>query len=164
MRVEDFLTRLESVRHVGRGYRARCPAHPDHSPSLSIRDGDWGILLRCWAGCALREITSALGLSITDLFFDAPISGGRSPTPKSPKLDLVAIAFHFELAALDRRERAKRVRQAINSLSVSNLTENDRNRLKDAEVRAQADSERAELFEGVADNLRWRAFIKQKGR
>jgi putative DNA primase/helicase len=31
---------------------ARCPAHNDPDPSLSIRDGDNGkLLVRCHAGC-----------------------------------------------------------------------------------------------------------------
>lgn len=45
------------------GYRAmcRCPAHPDKTPSLSIRQGHDGILVHCFAGCdpddVLREIS-----------------------------------------------------------------------------------------------------------
>ena len=45
------------------GYRAlcRCPAHADKTPSLSIRQGDRGILVRCFAGCdnhdVLRELS-----------------------------------------------------------------------------------------------------------
>jgi len=44
------------------GYRAlcRCPAHADRTPSLSVRQGDRGILVKCFAGCdaadVLREI------------------------------------------------------------------------------------------------------------
>lgn len=38
----------------------RCPAHIDNTPSLSIRQGDKGILVTCFAGCdrevVLREI------------------------------------------------------------------------------------------------------------
>ena len=39
---------------------ARCPAHDDRSPSLSIRDGDHDILFTCHAGCDRRDIISAL--------------------------------------------------------------------------------------------------------
>lgn len=43
-RVEALLERLDRVRQAGDGkWLARCPAHKDHSPSLSIRDaGDRG--------------------------------------------------------------------------------------------------------------------------
>jgi hypothetical protein len=29
------------------------------------------VLLKCWAGCSLEEITRTLGLTVKDLFFDA---------------------------------------------------------------------------------------------
>lgn len=29
------------------------------------------MLLKCWAGCSLEEITRTLGLTVKDLFFDA---------------------------------------------------------------------------------------------
>lgn len=79
MTVEDLLPRLEAVRRISRGYVARCPAHhPDKNPSLAVREGDRGILVRCWAGCELSQITAALGLSVRDLFFDTePDPGGR---------------------------------------------------------------------------------------
>ncbi|QOT74560.1 toprim domain-containing protein (plasmid) [Sphingobium fuliginis] len=39
----------------------RCPAHADNDPSLSLRQGDRGILVTCFAGCTredvLRELT-----------------------------------------------------------------------------------------------------------
>jgi hypothetical protein len=40
---------------------ARCPAHDDHDPSLSLRDGhDHQILVRCHAGCAQAAVIVAL--------------------------------------------------------------------------------------------------------
>jgi DNA primase len=39
-------------RKAGGGGTARCPAHDDRTPSLSIRDADDGkVLVRCHAGC-----------------------------------------------------------------------------------------------------------------
>ena len=39
-------------RKPGSGWTARCPAHDDHMPSLSITDADDGkALARCHAGC-----------------------------------------------------------------------------------------------------------------
>lgn len=71
MHAEELLSRLDSVKKSGRGYLARCPAHADNSPSLSVTEGDKAILLKCWAGCDVREITNKLGLSLRDLFYDA---------------------------------------------------------------------------------------------
>jgi hypothetical protein len=70
MTAEDLLPRLEAVRRSSRGYRARCPAHDDKTPSLSVRDGERGVLVKCWAGCHLQDITAAIGLTVRDLFYD----------------------------------------------------------------------------------------------
>lgn len=40
----------------------RCPAHADRTPSLSIRQGDRGILLTCHAGCNSRDVFRELSL------------------------------------------------------------------------------------------------------
>ncbi len=40
---------------------ARCPAHDDRLPSLSLANGyDGRLLLTCYAGCSFREIIQAL--------------------------------------------------------------------------------------------------------
>ena len=40
---------------------ARCPAHDDREPSLSISDGkDGKVLVRCHAGCDQRDLIAAL--------------------------------------------------------------------------------------------------------
>lgn len=71
MTLTDLLNQLDAVRPRCSGrWSARCPAHADRSPSLSLSEGNQGILLRCWAGCTVEEITGALGLTVKDLFFD----------------------------------------------------------------------------------------------
>ena len=71
MSANELLSRLNGVRTRGSGkWIARCPAHQDKSPSLSITEGDKGLLLRCWAGCELTAITGKLGLALKDLFYD----------------------------------------------------------------------------------------------
>lgn len=72
--LQNVLERFSGVVPIGNGYKARCPAHDDRNPSLSIKDGHRGVLLKCWAGCALFEILQAIGLSESDLFYDAPDS------------------------------------------------------------------------------------------
>jgi 5S rRNA maturation endonuclease (ribonuclease M5) len=39
---------------------AKCPAHEDSNPSLSIREDGGKILLHCHAGCAQRDVIAAL--------------------------------------------------------------------------------------------------------
>jgi hypothetical protein len=61
--LDDVLSRLDGVRETRRGWSARCPAHHDRSPSLSIARGrDGRALLKCFAGCRYDEIVSALGI------------------------------------------------------------------------------------------------------
>lgn len=65
-----LLERLDAVRPRGPGrWTARCPAHDDRSPSLAVAEGERGILIRCWAGCRVQDITAAIGLTVRDLFY-----------------------------------------------------------------------------------------------
>ena len=68
--VRTFLERLEGVRERGEGqWYARCPAHDDHSPSLSIKEtSDGVVLINCFALCSPAEIVVAVGMELADLF------------------------------------------------------------------------------------------------
>jgi hypothetical protein len=67
--IEDVLSRLSAVKKRGEQYTARCPAHHDKTPSLSVKEGrDGRVLMFCHAGCTLDEIVRALGLRLSDLF------------------------------------------------------------------------------------------------
>lgn len=65
MGVADIAAALNG-RRSGRGWRAHCPVHEDHTPSLHIAEGEDGrLLLKCFAGCswgALRDALMARGL------------------------------------------------------------------------------------------------------
>ena len=51
------------------GYQARCPAHEDNKPSLSIStDNENNILIYCHAGCTAAEVMAALNLRLADLY------------------------------------------------------------------------------------------------
>ena len=67
---EAFLDGLERVKRSGRGYVARCPAHEDSEPSLSVIADERGIGLYCFAGCSVESILDKQGLTWADLFFD----------------------------------------------------------------------------------------------
>ena len=67
--IDRLLEHLDGVRRSGRGWTARCPAHNDKTPSLSIAEGDDGrVLLNCFAGCETSSVIAALGLELADLF------------------------------------------------------------------------------------------------
>ncbi len=66
--VERLLERLEGVKRNGSCWMARCPAHDDHTPSLSVREGsDSRVLIHCHAGCATDDVVAAAGLTLADL-------------------------------------------------------------------------------------------------
>jgi putative DNA primase/helicase len=59
-RTAEQLTRSLNGRWHGNYGICRCPAHDDHEPSLSIRDGDTTVLFKCFAGCEQTAIFNAL--------------------------------------------------------------------------------------------------------
>jgi hypothetical protein len=71
--VEALLARLDGVRKSGRGWMARCPAHPDRHASLSIGEGTGGAaLIHCHACCPVDAVLGAIGLTPSDLFPPRP--------------------------------------------------------------------------------------------
>ena len=70
MTAEILLSKLDKVKRTGPNrWHARCPAHDDKGPSLSIRETDSGsTLVHCFAGCSVHEIVQAVGLELSDLF------------------------------------------------------------------------------------------------
>ena len=82
MSVDVLLSRLDKVRRTGAGkWQARCPAHDDMTPSLSIRELDDGrILLHDFAGCSAEEVLSAISLKFDVLFPErSPAAYGYRP-------------------------------------------------------------------------------------
>lgn len=78
MKAELLLSRLEKVRTAGRDrWMARCPAHHDGTPSLSVRALDDGrMLLYCYAGCDVQAVLGAIGLQFSDLYPDQSLGCG----------------------------------------------------------------------------------------
>ncbi len=110
-----LLARLEGVRQVGPDrWAARCPAHEDRSPSLSIRATDDGkTLLHCFVGCAPDDILAAVGLAWKDLYPDrdraalaAALAAGHKRHQRTlAELSLTDYARHvLLLAAADQRQ------------------------------------------------------------
>ena len=93
MTAHDLLARLERVSKTHSGWMARCPAHEDTRPSLSVAAVEDGrILLKCFAGCELSAILGALRIEVRDLFAEpvtappaavgAAVAGGPLPAPQ----------------------------------------------------------------------------------
>lgn len=93
---EKLLSHLDGVRERTRGrWSARCPAHDDRSPSLSIAERDDGaLLLRCWSGCEVADVVAAVGLDLRDLFPER--EPGQQPPKRRPWMaaDLLRLAAY----------------------------------------------------------------------
>lgn len=91
-----LLPRLAGVRETAPGrWIAKCPAHDDRGPSLSVRElPDGKLLLHDFAGCSAADVLHAVGLELSDLFPD----GGREHRPSQkhrprvPAGDLLMLA------------------------------------------------------------------------
>lgn len=84
---ENFLARLEGVKRTDDcRWMAPCPAHKDKRPSLSIRElGDGRVLIHCFAGCSVDEVTRAAGIEIAELFPPRLADGeNRRPRERRP--------------------------------------------------------------------------------
>lgn len=60
MTADEVAARLAKPSRTGNGWTACCPAHEDRTPSLSISDGDKGVVVKCHAGCSQDAVLSAL--------------------------------------------------------------------------------------------------------
>jgi len=93
--IDNILSQLEKVHQRQPGqYSARCPAHADKGPSLSIRETPEGsVLIYCFAGCSVAAVVAAMGLDMTALFPPRDKSG-REPT-RTPRLLTAAQALEL---------------------------------------------------------------------
>lgn len=108
---DRLLPLLGAVKTTGPGrWIARCPAHPDKDPSLSIREtGDGTLLLKCWAGCGAADVVTALGLALHDLFPSR--REGRGPLRRGERwipADVLRCVSREALVALVAAEAVRR--------------------------------------------------------
>ncbi|MBL1264521.1 CHC2 zinc finger domain-containing protein [Methylomicrobium sp. RS1] len=71
--IEKLITRLDGVKNMGHGrYTAKCPAHPDKSPSLTVAEKEGCVIFHCFAGCPPADVLAAVGLTFADLYPENP--------------------------------------------------------------------------------------------
>jgi hypothetical protein len=111
MSADLLLAKLERVRETAPDrWIARCPAHADKSPSLSIRElPDGTVLLRCFAGCGAADVVEAVGLTFAALF--PPKASDHRVAPQRRPFDaaqvLLAIAHEALVVAMVAEECAE---------------------------------------------------------
>ena len=65
----DLHGKLDKSKRTGDKLMARCPAHDDTTPSLSVKIGDNDcVVLICRAGCTTDAVLDAIGWKMRDLF------------------------------------------------------------------------------------------------
>jgi hypothetical protein len=162
--IDLVLSRLDAVRACGPDrWTARCPAHPDRRPSLSIRRGERGVLLRCFAGCAYRDILAALGLAPADLRGEP---GGEASRQAGGAQDQAwpwrELANRLEEGAERLEARAEAILAKAQGLhTVEEWTEEDLDAAMEAVARAYRDRARAELLRDAAVELRRKGLSKE---
>lgn len=93
--VENIISKFPDARKSrnGKGWKCKCPVHDDRKPSLSISEGDKGIVMICRAGCRTEDVVNAIGMKMSDLFYnDRPTpmlkspfkNDTKAPEPKAP--------------------------------------------------------------------------------
>ena len=60
-----------------------CPAHHDRNPSMQVRERDGRIYIKCFAGCDIKDILKAAGLSWSDIRESRPYVVDCDPMPFS---------------------------------------------------------------------------------
>lgn len=80
MKIDDFVALFPDAKKQSGGFICCCPAHEDHTPSLSISAGEQGVLVKCFAGCPVASILATKGLKEKDLFYDKRSSRNGSHT------------------------------------------------------------------------------------
>lgn len=99
MLADRILAKLDLVREIRPGrWLARCPAHDDQSPSLSVREADGKMLVYCFAQCSVHDVLAAVGLEPADLFpsrESVSYDGRRRPQAKPvPARDILTALGH----------------------------------------------------------------------
>lgn len=103
--VLDALTRAgcPPKRHGG-AWSARCPAHDDRDPSLSIGIGtDARVLLHCHAGCQVEAIVGTLGLAMKNLMPMPVAEARRLSAPQKNASDATFATSDEAVAVLKRK-------------------------------------------------------------
>ena len=152
--LDNVLGRLAGVVETPNGFKATCPSHNDNNPSLSIKCGYRGVLIKCWAGCSLPEILRAIGLTESDLFYDAPAA--RSYKVKGTT---------FEKANLHWRWPWRRQVNELLAITETRaaLSEDFLEHIKTIDPETITDSQRDVLMEQIAVAYAWGGLAEEVG-
>jgi hypothetical protein len=144
--VQRLLGRLQGVRRGAQGFTARCPAHDDRHPSLSVAEGEAGrVLVFCHARqCSPEAIVTAVGLTLRDL----------QPDERAPQLEGLQEANDALLSAYTPEDARTAIDDAIPAAFHSALL-NDAERLRSLEERRRISAETVAAYQLGFDGQRY---------
>jgi hypothetical protein len=123
---ERLLSLLTDVIRVDKNrWKARCPAHRDVNPSLSITETHDRVLIHCFTGCKVQDIVDKLGLQMSDLFRDRQRPVTAQELRRRRAVDRLEAWLEEEIKEVARglRERDRLVRYTELALKRGRLTE-----------------------------------------
>ena len=76
--LQELSGRFDGVTWRGKdSFQAKCPCHDDRQASLTVSNGEKGVVLHCHSGCVTENILQAIGLSFADIMPEKPVTKGR---------------------------------------------------------------------------------------
>ena len=104
MTVAEIAAALGRACRSGKWWRCRCPVHGSRGATLALRDGEWGLIVKCFADCDRGDILAELrrrGLVV------GPRDGGGDGLRPDPE----AIRRQREAEVTERRRRIEGARR-----------------------------------------------------
>lgn len=145
MNAEAIADLLHARRTSAGRWQAKCPAHDDRWPSLSIRDWQDGrVLVHCFAGCSPDSILRALRLTWPDV-------NGK---PLSPEQRRQAAAQRAQREASERARRQAHTRVCATLVRLELVSRTLGARLMSLPSTSPNASALTRLFHDVQDRIR----------
>lgn len=160
MTLGQFVSKLDCVRQTANRFIANCPAHDDRHPSLSIKEGDRGLLVHCFSGCHVKDIVQTMGLKMADLFYDAA-SSSRATDVARPRIDPNRVSFAFKFYGDLLLFRAEGVLNSAKHIDIAEWTDDELDLAMSAVGKAYEDQAKAMVFYGVAFKLRQKVIFQE---
>ena len=115
--IDLILSRLAGVRPISGGFIAKCPAHEDRKPSLTVRDTGDKILMNCHAGCETLAVVEAIGLEWSDLFAEDQV---RSRGLNAAQRRSIGRSLLYDATYLQQADREPvRARESLDRLDAA---------------------------------------------
>ncbi len=150
-KIEDVAKLFYARRTGPKRYVAKCPAHPDRSPSLSICAGRGGrVLVLCRAGCHTADVLAAAGLSIRDLFSGPPPSPAQQAIAERTREANYAARRHLRQIHHDGCDRLLALQKLVDTLAP---------RLMSMADSAEADALTAQWHEALEESRRLESIL-----